>query len=148
MTSTPDLLSVALSYHQGGDLQTAERLYRQLSAANESHAEAAYLLGSLYQSQNRPAEAEEWLRRATELRADYPEALNNPGVVLVRTEEEYVVLAAQAAAAPEHLATLRAGLRSKMQNSPLCAGRSFTRNLERVYRDMWRKGCEAQRFGF
>ena len=84
MTSTPDLLSVALSYHQGGDLQTAERLYRQLLATNESHAEAAYLLGSVCQSQNRPAEAEEWLRRATELRPDYPEALNNLGVVLAQ----------------------------------------------------------------
>ena len=40
-----------------------------------------------------------------------------------------------------HLASLRAGLRDRMANSPLCNGEQFARQLEAVLRTAWRHWC-------
>jgi predicted O-linked N-acetylglucosamine transferase (SPINDLY family) len=55
--------------------------------------------------------------------------------------DTYVSKAAALAADPARLADLRAGLRRRLENSPLCDGPAFTRALEQAYREMWRNWC-------
>jgi predicted O-linked N-acetylglucosamine transferase (SPINDLY family) len=52
------------------------------------------------------------------------------------TPAAYVDRACQLAADPRHIAVCRGELRSRMQDSPLMDGRSFTRGLESAYRSM------------
>jgi predicted O-linked N-acetylglucosamine transferase (SPINDLY family) len=44
---------------------------------------------------------------------------------------------------PERLAALRAELPQRMRASPLMDGPRFARGVEAVFRDAWRKACEA-----
>ena len=56
--------------------------------------------------------------------------------------DAYVAAAVAMAADLPVLAPLRAGLRQRLEASPLCDGPAFTRRLEAAYRDMWRGWCE------
>ncbi len=58
-------------------------------------------------------------------------------------ERAYVAIAARLAADPLELARIRANLRDRVAASPICAPARATRNLERVYRAMWRRWCAA-----
>ncbi len=55
--------------------------------------------------------------------------------------EDYVSIAAQLAGDPPRLAKLRAGLRQRTRTSHLCDAAGFTRDLEAIYRIMWKKWC-------
>jgi predicted O-linked N-acetylglucosamine transferase (SPINDLY family) len=57
------------------------------------------------------------------------------------TKEEYLSVAREMAANIDNLETLRATLRDRMINSPLCDGQTFTANLEEAYVAMWREYC-------
>ncbi len=57
------------------------------------------------------------------------------------SEDEYVGIAAGLAGDLAALKQLRAGLRSRMQESPLCDGPAFARAMEAAYRDMWQRWC-------
>jgi predicted O-linked N-acetylglucosamine transferase (SPINDLY family) len=59
------------------------------------------------------------------------------------TREDYVRLALQFAGDPALLARLRASLRQRMRESPLMDEPRFARDLEAIYRGMWRAWCEA-----
>lgn len=65
--------------------------------------------------------------------------------LIAKTPEDYVHMAVELAKDLDRLAALRAGLRERMRSSPLCNARTFTRNLENAYREMWRKWCSEQR---
>ena len=56
---------------------------------------------------------------------------------------EFVQIATGFARDPSHLSELRAGLRQRLQRSPLMDAASFTRALERAYRGAWRSFCVA-----
>lgn len=57
----------------------------------------------------------------------------------VATPEEYVSTAALLASDLPQLAKIRAGMRERLKTTPLFDQRRFTRNLEGIYRDVWRK---------
>ncbi|HRE16598.1 MAG TPA: glycosyltransferase, partial [Rhodocyclaceae bacterium] len=59
--------------------------------------------------------------------------------------ESYVARAITLAQQPAELARLRAALRPRMAESPLCRPEQFSRDLEALYRDMWRAWCAGER---
>jgi predicted O-linked N-acetylglucosamine transferase (SPINDLY family) len=65
--------------------------------------------------------------------------------LITDTPEAYVQKALQLAADPQHLAELRAELRSRLRSSPLLDVAAFTAGLEDAYAAMWREWCLAGR---
>jgi predicted O-linked N-acetylglucosamine transferase (SPINDLY family) len=61
--------------------------------------------------------------------------------LIAKTEEEYVQAARSLASDLERLSGLRQTLRARLQQSPLMDGARFARNLESIYRDVWRRYC-------
>lgn len=61
--------------------------------------------------------------------------------LLAQTTDDYVNLVVQLAGDSDKLAALRATLRERMTNSPLCDARTFVAQLEEVYRRLWREWC-------
>jgi predicted O-linked N-acetylglucosamine transferase (SPINDLY family) len=57
------------------------------------------------------------------------------------TSEDYVRLAVESSRDRALLAGLRGSLRAKLQRSPLMDEERFVRDLEAVYREMWRRWC-------
>jgi len=55
--------------------------------------------------------------------------------------DRYLQLAIELAEDGERLLSLRSSLRDRVAASPLCDGKTFTRNLEREYRNAWRRWC-------
>jgi predicted O-linked N-acetylglucosamine transferase (SPINDLY family) len=73
--------------------------------------------------------------------------LGNLGLKELAAEEpgEFVAVATQLANDWDRLEQLRGSLRERMQQSPLMDGKRFARNLERAYREMWRRWCQEGR---
>uniref|UniRef100_A0A0V0IZP6 Probable UDP-N-acetylglucosamine--peptide N-acetylglucosaminyltransferase SPINDLY n=1 Tax=Solanum chacoense TaxID=4108 RepID=A0A0V0IZP6_SOLCH len=63
--------------------------------------------------------------------------------LVARNEDEYVESAIQLASDVTSLSNLRMSLRELMSKSPLCDGAKFTRNIESIYRSMWRRYCDG-----
>lgn len=61
------------------------------------------------------------------------------------TPQDYVAVATALAADPERLAALRSSLRERLLRSPLVNGPLRTRQVERVYRAVWRRWCASRR---
>lgn len=64
--------------------------------------------------------------------------------LVARSQAEYVEIARQLASHPDDLARLRRELPQQVARSPLCAERARTRQLERLYRHMWRAWLARQ----
>lgn len=60
------------------------------------------------------------------------------------TPAAYIAAASELVSDPERLGALRTGLRARVAASPLCDGRGRTRQLERIYRTVWRRACTAR----
>ena len=60
-----------------------------------------------------------------------------------QSAQGYVQVAAKLAGDLTRLAQLRAGMRAQMARSPLVDEARFTRNLEKIYRDVWQHWCSA-----
>jgi protein O-GlcNAc transferase len=73
--------AAALDHHKAGRLPEAERLYRQVCAADPNHAGGFHRLGVVAHQLGRP-DAAELLKRAVTLRPDIAEAHNDLGNVL------------------------------------------------------------------
>ncbi len=60
------------------------------------------------------------------------------------TPAEYVAKAVALANKPESLMKMRASMRSRMTNSPLCDTKRFARDVETAYREMWHRWCRGR----
>ena len=69
--------------------------------------------------------------------------LSNLGLpeLIARTPEQYVAIAVEWAGDRARLAGLRAGLRQRMQASPLMDGKQYAADVEDAFRRMWRTWC-------
>lgn len=63
---------------------------------------------------------------------------------IARDKEDFVSIAAGLAHNQADLASLRAELRSRMSESSLCDATAFTRDIENVYRQLWKDWCVLQ----
>ena len=63
--------------------------------------------------------------------------------LIAETRDAYVETAVGVANAPDRLSGFRNNLRHRMQESPLCDGDAFARDVEAVYRKMWRDWCSG-----
>jgi predicted O-linked N-acetylglucosamine transferase (SPINDLY family) len=70
MATTSEALAIAIRHHQGGRLQAAEQIYRQILAAEPEHADALHLLGVVAHQTGRHALAVDCIRRAIALKGD------------------------------------------------------------------------------
>jgi predicted O-linked N-acetylglucosamine transferase (SPINDLY family) len=64
--------------------------------------------------------------------------------LIAQTKEEYVNICLKLAGERTYLQQLRAGMRYRLQSSPLMAASAFTRHLESVYRKMWVNWCTQE----
>jgi predicted O-linked N-acetylglucosamine transferase (SPINDLY family) len=73
--------------------------------------------------------------------------LTNVGLAELITHDVdgYVVAACELARDLDRLARLRATLRQRFEQSPICDAAAFTRGVENAYRTMWREWCGASR---
>ena len=62
--------------------------------------------------------------------------------LIARTPEDYIEIARRLSHDPHKLSELRHSLRGRIQASTLGDGAAFTRELEDVYREMWRRWCD------
>jgi protein O-GlcNAc transferase len=74
-----DLIDLALAHHAAGNLEVAERIYREVLAAAPTHAEAWHLLGAVALQRGRAEEAVEFIGKAVALRTDSAEFFSNLG---------------------------------------------------------------------
>ena len=65
------------------------------------------------------------------------------GEWIAQTPDQYIALAAGLAGDVRKLAALRAGLRQRLSDSPLCDGQAFARKVEAAYREIWRAWCAS-----
>jgi protein O-GlcNAc transferase len=75
--------------------------------------------------------------------ASYLTTLGRPEWIAA-SGEDYIAKALELVASPQALAGLRAGLREELLASPLSAGEAFARNLESLYRNLWRTWCQTR----
>jgi predicted O-linked N-acetylglucosamine transferase (SPINDLY family) len=61
--------------------------------------------------------------------------------LVAATPDEYVKVATALAENVEHLGEVRGSLGDRMKRSPLMDGPRFARNVESIYRDVWRRYC-------
>ncbi len=61
--------------------------------------------------------------------------------LVARSPDEYVKIAVEWSKDLERLGDLRAGLRARMESSPLMDAPAFARNLEAAYRSVWQRWC-------
>jgi predicted O-linked N-acetylglucosamine transferase (SPINDLY family) len=71
--------------------------------------------------------------------------LNNVGLteLIATSPREYVEIAEKLGNDLPRLMDARAGLRKRMENSPLTNAPLFARSMETAYRNVWREWCEA-----
>jgi tetratricopeptide (TPR) repeat protein len=81
MSDCAELLAAAVRYQQAGNLNEAERLYRQVLADDAVNREAYRRLGTVCQAQGRWDEAEANLNQAILLQPDFGPAHNDLGIV-------------------------------------------------------------------
>jgi predicted O-linked N-acetylglucosamine transferase (SPINDLY family) len=80
-------------------------------------------------------------RHASRMAASVMTALGLEDDFVAADHDQFVVKGMALAERIEYLAALRAGLRQRAIDSPLCDAAGFGRELDGLYRDMWRRWC-------
>jgi tetratricopeptide (TPR) repeat protein len=80
MSTTAEAFATAIQHHQAGRLQAAEQIYRQILAAEPSHADAWHLLGLLAHQAGKQDKAIEYIGHAIRLNAGVAAFHSNLGV--------------------------------------------------------------------
>jgi protein O-GlcNAc transferase len=62
--------------------------------------------------------------------------------LLARSREQYLQIAVQLASDKDRLAPLRRSMRERVKSSPLADAKSFAREVESIYRELWRRWCD------
>lgn len=70
MATIPEALTIAVQYHNSGQLQIAEQIYRQILQADPNHVDAIHLLGVVASQTGKPEVAVEYIRQAIRLNGD------------------------------------------------------------------------------
>ncbi|TWA74577.1 putative O-linked N-acetylglucosamine transferase (SPINDLY family) [Azospirillum brasilense] len=78
-------------------------------------------------------------RWAGRIGVSFLETLGLADRLVADSPENYVAKTAALVGDPDSLAALRAGLRERVRQSPLCDAPAFARSLEEAYRSMWRE---------
>lgn len=91
---TPGLVARALSAHQRGDLDAAERAYRSVLARVPEHPQATHYLGVAAYQRGQPREALPLLERSVVLAPTEPEFHNNLGLTLAALARDDDAIAA------------------------------------------------------
>jgi tetratricopeptide (TPR) repeat protein len=84
MSTVSDALSLAIRHHQSGDVQQAERIYRQILQADANNFNALHLLGLIALQVGRIDAAVDCISQALRLMPDFAEAHFNLGLALRR----------------------------------------------------------------
>ena len=79
MATIPETLAIAIRHHQGGRLQAAQQIYRQILAVEPNHADAIHLLGVIAHQMGEHETAVEYIERAIGLKGSAPAFHNNLG---------------------------------------------------------------------
>ncbi len=79
MATIPEAFAIAIKHHQGGRLQAAEQIYRQILAVQPNHADAIHLLGVIAAQMGQHEVAVEYIGRAIELQGNAAFFHNNLG---------------------------------------------------------------------
>ena len=82
LATIAEALTVAIRHLQGGRLQAAEQIYRQILQVEPNHPDALHLLGVIASMAGKPELAIEYIGRALQRKPDNPEAHSNLGVAL------------------------------------------------------------------
>jgi predicted O-linked N-acetylglucosamine transferase (SPINDLY family) len=71
--------------------------------------------------------------------------LSNVGLpdLVAKDADDYLRIASALAGHVDRLRSLRASLRERMKNSPLCDAAGFTRSLEALLREAWQRWCAS-----
>jgi predicted O-linked N-acetylglucosamine transferase (SPINDLY family) len=88
------LLETALSYQRAGQLDEAERLYREILRSNPKHIEALYLLGSLWFQRGSFQKALHHFEQVLQINPRLGEALSAKGAVLSSLDRHAEALSA------------------------------------------------------
>src|SRR4051812_40229026 len=80
--SIQEILKDAMGHHQAGGLDEAERLYRQVLAADARHADSLHLLGGIFYHRKQHDAAAELIRQAIDIKKDVASYHNNLGLIL------------------------------------------------------------------
>jgi len=80
--SIQEILKDAMGHHQAGRLDDAERLYRQVLAADARHADSLHLLGGIFYHRKQYVAAAELIRQAIGIKKDLASYHNNLGLIL------------------------------------------------------------------
>jgi predicted O-linked N-acetylglucosamine transferase (SPINDLY family) len=65
--------------------------------------------------------------------------------LVAESPEKYLEISVSLARDRPRLAALRAELRERMERSPLRDSKGFARDVEAVYRQVWRDWCKGQK---
>ena len=82
MATIPEALAVAVRYHQSGNLQQAEAIYRQILQVDPSNADALHLLGVIAGQVGKHDLAVAYISQAIRLRPSDPVLHYNLGKAL------------------------------------------------------------------